>query len=138
MFNDLITTPGAEKLFFNMFDKDFFSKSTLEKVRMPIDIVEKEDSVVLSANLAGFKKDDISISLSNGYLTIQAEKKESETTDEKSRYITRESASYVKRSGFIGKHISEEDLSAMFKDGILTITLKKKEPKELKADIPIE
>ena len=81
----------------------------------------------------GYKKEDINLDLDNGYLTITASK-ESKVEDTK-KYLRREiSYSTCKRSFYVGDNLTEDDISASMKDGILEIKVMKKvdKPKETK------
>lgn len=100
---------------------------------MKTDIREKEDGYELAVDLPGFKKDEISIDLSNGYLTIQAAKGlDKDEEDKKGRYIRRERyAGSMSRSFYVGDDVRSEDISAKFEDGILKISVPKAAQKEL-------
>ena len=114
------------------------------KNMMKTDIKEMEDGYELEMDLPGFKKEEISISLEDGNLTIQAAKGLDEDEKEKKsgRYIRRERyAGSCARSFYVGDDITEEDIKAEFKHGILKIFVPKKEAKpevEQKKYIAIE
>ena len=93
---------------------------------MKTDIKEKQNSYELAIDLPGFKKDEISIDLSNGYLTIQAAKGlDKDEQDKDGRYIRRERyAGSMSRSFYVGD-VKPEDVSAKFEDGILKLDLPK-------------
>lgn len=93
---------------------------------MKTDIKEKQSSYELAIDLPGFKKDEISIDLSNGYLTIQAAKGlDKDEQDKDGRYIRRERyAGSMSRSFYVGD-VKPEDVSAKFEDGILKLDLPK-------------
>ena len=111
---------------------------------MKTDIKEMEDGYELEMDLPGFKKEEISISLEDGNLTIQAAKGLDEDEKEKKtgRYIRRERyAGACSRSFYVGEGVTEEDIKAEFKHGILTLVVPKKEAKpavEQKKYIAIE
>ncbi|MFI2811402.1 MULTISPECIES: Hsp20/alpha crystallin family protein [Microbulbifer] len=95
-----------------------------------IDIRETEDSYEISAEVPGVNKDDISVTLENGVLTIEAEVHQ-EDKEEKEGRVIRQERRYGKymRSFNLGTDISEEEIDASFKDGVLTLTApKRKEP----------
>lgn len=134
--NDLVTKTNS--IFFDPFFDQFFDfdfprteRNNLKTLRT--DIVEEEDSYVLSMQVPGYKKEDINLDLENGYLTITASK-ESKVEDTK-KYLRREiSYSTCKRSFYVGDNLTEDDISASMKDGILEIKVMKKvdKPKETK------
>ena len=99
---------------------------------MKTDIKEKEDGYELAVDLPGFKKDEISIDLSNGYLTIEAAKGlDTDEEDKKGRYIRRERyAGSMSRSFYVGD-VKPEEVSAKFENGILTLDVPKAGQKKL-------
>ena len=100
---------------------------------MKTDIKEMEDGYELEMDLPGFKKEEISISLEDGNLTIQAAKGLDEDEKEKKtgRYIRRERyAGSCARSFYVGEDIEQEDVKAEFKHGILKLFVPKKEAKK--------
>ncbi|MBR0132968.1 MAG: Hsp20/alpha crystallin family protein [Lachnospiraceae bacterium] len=98
---------------------------------MKTDIKENEEGFELEVDLPGYKKEDVKAELKDGYLTISASKnEENETKDEKGKYIRRER--YVgscQRSFYVGENLDENDIKAKFEDGILKLSVPKKEPK---------
>lgn len=95
---------------------------------MKCDIYEKDNKYYIEMDIPGFNKEDIDISLKNGYLTIKAEKKNNvEDNNEDKTYIRRE-RSYVKteRSFNLG-NVDEDNIDASFKDGVLNIIIPKTE-----------
>lgn len=93
-----------------------------------IDVTEHEDHWLVHAELPGFDKDDIDVSLQDGQLTISAETK-SEQTDENAkggRRIVRERrfGRFV-RSLAVGDNVDPESIKASYKDGILEVNVPK-------------
>ena len=130
-------------------EKRFFGKKNPlygkhAKNLMKTDVREKKDSYEVDIDLPGFKKDEIKLELENGYLTISAAKGlDKDETDKKTgKYIRRERyAGSCQRSFYVGKDVTEEDIKASFKHGILKLTILKKEAKpavENKKQIAIE
>ena len=110
---------------------------------MKTDVRETEDAYQLEMDLPGYKKDEIKVALEKGYLTIHAVKEEKkEEKDEKTgKYIGQERfTGACQRSFYVGENLTEADIKGEFKDGILTLTIPKKEekPKEEKQYITIE
>ena len=115
--------------FFRDFEDDFFRTPAISSFKTDIKDMGKE--LRLEAELAGFKKEDIKIDIENKYLTISAERKsEKEDKDEKGNYIRRERSYGSFSRSFDISGIDSEKISAKYEDGILTLTLPKKE-KEL-------
>ena len=110
---------------------------------MKTDIKEMEDGYELEMDLPGFKKEEISISLEDGNLTIQAAKGLDEDEKEKKtgRYIRRERyAGSCARSFYVGENLTDEDIKAKYENGILRLSVPKKPAKavEAKKTIAIE
>ena len=99
---------------------------------MKTDIKEDDPSYELEMDLPGFKKEEVKVSLKDGYLTIAAAKglDQDEKEKETGKYIRKERyAGACERSFYVGENHTEEDIKAKFKHGILTLTIPKKEAK---------
>ena len=100
-----------------------------EKNLMKTDVKESDSGYELEMDLPGFKKEDVKVSLENGYLTISASK-ESGDEKENGKYIRRERYSGTcQRSFYIGEEIGQEDVKGEFKHGILKLFIPKIERK---------
>ena len=95
---------------------------------MKCDIYEKDNKYFIDMDIPGFNKEDIDISLKNGYLTIKAEKKNHTKEDNEDKTFIRQERSYVKteRSFNLG-NVDEDNIEASFKDGVLSIVIPKAE-----------
>lgn len=127
------------RIFFDNFFDDFDTQKKLDKM-MKCDIYEKDDKYILEMDVPGVLKDDINIEYENGYLKVSVEKKLENNEQENKKYVRRERHSFTKceRSFYIG-NISETEIKAKFKDGILEISVpKEEEKKETKKSIMIE
>ena len=123
----LVPRRGSFDLFDDFFDEDFFPKKEKEFNLMKTDIKEMKDKYLLDIDLPGFEKENINLSLKDGYLHIDAEtKKDQKNNDEK---MLRRERFYGKctRSFYVGENIKEEDIHAEFKNGILKVEVPKKE-----------
>ena len=99
---------------------------------MKTDVKETEDAYEVDVDLPGFKKDEIKVSLEDGYLTIEAAKGLDEDEQEKKtgKYIRKERyAGACQRSFYVGDNLTQEDIKGEFKHGILTLNVPKKEAK---------
>ena len=110
-------------------DKALYGKHA--KNEMKTDVRETEDGYELDIDLPGFKKDEVTAQLDNGYLTIQASKGlDKEQKDKKGKYIRKERyAGSMSRSFYVGDAITEEEVHAKYEDGILKLSVPKKEAK---------
>ena len=109
---------------------------------MKTDIREHDAGYELDIDLPGFKKDEIKVELENGYLTISATKgANNDEQDKKGKYIRRERyAGTMQRSFYVGDDVTQEDIKAKFENGILRLSIPKKDAKavETKKTIAIE
>ena len=105
---------------------------------MKCDIYEKDGNYHIEMDIPGFKKEDISIEVDDGYLTIEAEKNiENNEENEDRNYIRRErSYNSYKRSFYLGD-LDQDSIEAKFNDGMLNITVPKKELTSNKKKIDI-
>lgn len=112
-----------------IFENEFFSRK--EKNLMKTDIVEKKDKYVLDIDLPGFEKENINISLNNGYLEISAKVERNEENEEHEKFVRQERFfGECSRSFYVGEEILEDEIEAEFKNGILKIAIPKKEKKQ--------
>ena len=109
---------------------------------MKTDVKETDTGYEVDIDLPGFKKDEINAQLDNGYLTISAAKGlDKDEKDKKGKYIRKERyAGAMSRSFYVGGDVTEEDIKAKYEDGILRLSIPKKETKavENKKYIAIE
>ena len=111
-------------------DKDFFSGS-MSVNAFRTDIADKGDKYVMESELPGFNKEDIKIDISGDYITISAEHKAEKTDgDDNSKYIRRERSYGSFKRSFGISDVNADEISAEYKNGILTIDLPKKKPQE--------
>lgn len=120
--------------------KKAFSGLSAEFSKIRSDVKETDSEYIISSELPGYEKEDISAELHNGYLTISAkhsENKEEEKENEK--YLLRErSFSSYERSFYLGENIDDEKISATYDKGVLSIQVPKKAPAESKKNIAIK
>lgn len=139
-------------LFDNVFGGPWFSNRNLQNVQkqlyghnakniMSTDIKEEDDQYEMIIDLPGFKKEDIKAELERGYLTISAKKglekdeAESEEARKEGKYIRRERfQGEYSRSFYVGEYLKQEDISAKFKHGLLTLTFPKKQTEQIEAN----
>lgn len=122
------------------FERNFFGgRNPLygkhSKNIMKTDVKETETGYELDIDLPGFKKDEISAHLEDGYLTVSAAKGvDKDEKDKEGRYIRRERYSgSMTRSFYVGNAVTEEDIKAKYEDGILSLSIPKKDPKAVEA-----
>ena len=112
---------------FDNFEKQFFNNTNASLPAFRTDIRDQGDKFVLEAELPGFNKEDISLDLKEGILTVKAEHKEDQT-QKQGEYIRRERRTGSFARSFDVSGIDESGISAAYKNGILEVTLPKQAP----------
>lgn len=110
----------------NFFGDDFFSPAIFNNNSFRVDVKEDEDKYLVEADLPGMKKENISLEYENNYLTIAA-KREDVLEDKRDNYVRRERSYGEFKRSFYVDNVDEASVDASFSDGVLRITLPKKE-----------
>ena len=120
---------------------DFTDSANIEKALygkhakniMKTDVKDTENGYEVDIDLPGFKKDEITMKLENGTLTVSAAKgldKDEEQKDKK--YVRRERyAGAMSRSFYVGDHVTEKDIHPKYENGILRFSVPKEEKKPI-------
>ena len=129
LFDDWFGFPTFPEL--RNVDKTLYGKHAAREMRT--DVREHEDHYEIHIDLPGFQKDQIKLELENGCLTVSAAKGLSkDETDKQGKLIRQERYSgSMQRSFYVGENITEEDVSAKYENGVLTLTVPKQEAKKL-------
>ena len=138
----LLPSIFGEDLFDDWFDfPDFRDMNRAERKlygrhadrMMKMDVHEAEDHYEVDIDLPGFKKDEITLELNEGYLTVQAAKGlDQDENDKKGKLIRQERyAGAMQRSFYVGEQVKEEDIKASFKHGVLNLQIPKTEAPKL-------
>lgn len=107
------------------FERRFFMQRTPS---LKTDIREADGAYILECDLPGFSREDIHAEIKNGYLTIRAERK-SENESNNENYLRRERTYGSFSRTFDLEGIDAEAITASFKNGVLTLELPKLQPK---------
>ena len=95
---------------------------------MKTDVHEHDDHYEMRIDLPGFKKEQITLTLENGYLTVAAEK--GVETENNGKLIRQERYSgEMARSFYVGEDITEDEIKAKYEHGVLSLEIPKKEAK---------
>lgn len=120
------------------FEREFFGRRNPlygkhEKNMMKTDIKQTDAGYEMDIDLPGFKKEDVTAKLENGYLTIRASKGvDKDEKNDEGVYIRRERyVGQCSRSFYVGEDVKQEEIKAKFEDGILKVFIPKTEPKQL-------
>ena len=93
---------------------------------MRTDVKEDKEGYEVLIDLPGFKKEDVQITLKDGYMTVSANRVSE--VEEGKKFLRRERyIGNVSRSFYVGEVLTEEDIKAKFENGVLKIMLPKKE-----------
>ena len=122
-------------LFDEMFRDPFFTRPFENSTTqiMKTDIHDKDGNYIIEMELPGYAKEDIKADLKDGYLTITASKNETkEEKDAKGNCIRKERyTGSCNRSFYVGENVTQDDIKAAFKDGILALQVPKEVPKAI-------
>ena len=130
LFDDFFDFPTFRD--FDRADRKLYGKHA--NGLMKTDVRENDGNYELDIDLPGFKKDEISLTLDNGYLIVGAAKAlNEEEKDQKGKLLRQERYSgAMQRSFYVGDNLNETDVRAKFEDGVLSLTF----PKEKEPEIP--
>ena len=112
-------------LFDDIFDEPMFGRN--DNKIMKTDIKEHENGYEIIVDLPGYNKNNLHLSIEDGYLTVNAkQEKENNEKDNHGKFVRRERfLGECSRSFYVGEDIKEEDIKASYKDGVLTIDIPK-------------
>lgn len=127
-FNDIVD---------EMFNTDNGMNYRKDSFMPNVDVAENETQFEISAELPGLKKDAIKIDLENGRLTVSGERKFENEDEGKNYHRIETSYGTFTRSFYLPDSIDEDSIEATFTDGILNITIQKREEK-IKRQIEIK
>lgn len=138
--NGRFATPRFSNLFDNFFENEFHNINRKEFFKTPalVNVKDTESAYIIDVAAPGFKKEDLSIKVENNLLILSAEtKQETETKEEK---FTRKEFNFssFNRSFTLPKTVDAEKIAAAYENGILTVTLPKKEEAKPSAAIDIK
>lgn len=106
---------------------------------LALDIVDNDKGYVITTEMPGVKKEDISITCENGVLSISGEKTDETSKTEKGKLVRRErSYGCYSRQLRLGADIDEKGIKASMEDGVLKLTVPKKagvEAKRIKVEV---
>ena len=132
LFDDFMSFP---------FDDPFSSRKQERPARpaqplMKTDIKETDAGYELDIDLPGYAKDEVKLSLKEGYLTVKASRTENkDEKDGEGNYIRRERyTGSMSRSFYVGRLVRPDEIKAKYEDGILRLFVPKKDPKAVETE----
>lgn len=131
------TNPFTElNRFFERMQSDFeemarswSEESAFVSSSVRVDLEDRDDEFVLTAELPGFEKDDIDVRVTDRTLRLEAEHTEETEEEEEGGFVRRERHhASIARSISLPEPVEADDISATFNNGVLTVRLPKREP----------
>ena len=131
---------GLESQVNRMFNELFgrTQESNLTAWAPAVDIFENEHELVVKADLPDVKPEELDIRVENNILTIRGERKFEKKVDEKNYLRVERSYGSFARSFSLANTVNSEAIKADYKDGVLTLTIPKREeakPKQIKVNV---
>ena len=117
---------------FNRLVDQVWGRQDRESWLPAVDVYDRQDAVVLKAELAGMDPDDIQIEVEDNVLTLKGERKFEEKVDDERYYRVERRYGSFQRSLALPQGVKPEDISAGYEDGILTVTVPKAEEEKPK------
>jgi HSP20 family protein len=139
-FRDMVTLREDIDSLFN----DFFQRTPVEKFPKEglwfpaLDIEETKETIVINAEIPGLKKEDIQLSISEGQLVLQGERRFEKEEKEKTYHRIERQYGSFKRTISLPTEVEADKTQATYKNGILNIVIpksKKAKPKEIGIDV---
>jgi len=118
--------------FNNFFDTMFFNPQNMAPahfVQPRMDMADLPDKIEIKAELPGMDENNVTLTCEDGILTLSGENQQSTEEQSKDYYMKEMSSGSFSRSVRLPKNVDESKIDAVFKNGILTITIPKIEPK---------
>lgn len=132
--------PYFPNTFSGMLDR-FFNENMgtpLKQFNPAVDISEDESSYEIQLSVPGVQKKDFKVELLDGKLTISGERKMEEKKEGKNYHSVETQYGSFSRSFFVPEDIKVDEVNATYEDGLLKVTLPKKEKKVVKAAIEVK
>jgi len=117
----------VEKMVNQAFGHSILNKEITSHVQPLLDVYETDSTIVASLDLPGVEKKDVEVSVSNGFLTISGERKNTSGESTEGRIWQETSFGTFKRSFEFTDAVVEDKIKAQFKNGVLKISLPKAE-----------
>ncbi len=137
--SDMVNLQKEMNRMFDSFFRGVDEPGLFNSSWMPaVDVADEDNAYVVKAELPGVSKEDVKITLESNILTIRGEKKAAKNVDEKNYRRTERSYGSFQRSFTLPTTVKNDKVDAVYKDGILTITLPKAEeakPKQIEVTV---
>jgi HSP20 family protein len=129
---------GVRREFDRWLDRHFAGGQTLQAWAPAVDVKESADEIVVTAELAGLRQEDVNVTVQNGVLTISGEKRPAVTERENAGYHLQElHYGRFERSFSLPQSVAADGVRASLANGVLTVKLPKTaaaKPRRIKID----
>jgi len=129
--NDLTLLNSDFDLFDPFFNDEFFRGPKFDRPPFEVlktDVIENNDNYELVMDVPGIEKENISIDIEDGYITIGVTKKETEETKKK-HFVRKERFNFHQKRTFYVGNVEIDNIKAKLENGVLTITIPKEQEK---------
>lgn len=137
--SDMFSLQREMNRMFDSFFRGVDEPSLLNGTWIPaVDVAEEDDAYVVKVELPGVNKEDVKIMLESNILTIRGEKKAEGEVKQKNYHRTERSYGAFQRSFTLPTSVKNDKIDAVYKDGILTVSLPKAEeakPKQIEVKV---
>jgi HSP20 family protein len=118
------------RLFTTFFDEGNDASAARRRWAPAVDLVEREDCLVLKADLPGLSEDDVQIEVRDNVLTIAGERKAEHEDKQNGYYRIERSFGRFARSLQLPEGVDADRIGASFEDGVLEVTIPKPQERE--------
>ena len=129
LFDDWFGFPAFPE--FRDIDRKLYGRHAARE--MKTDVHEHDDHYELHMDLPGFRKEELRLELENGYLTVSAAKSHDEEQKDKQGKVVRQEryTGSLQRSFYVGEGLTEQEIGAKYENGVLSLTIPKREQPKL-------
>jgi HSP20 family protein len=127
LYNRTTTFTSLPSEIDRLFDAAFSERPS----DFPVDLYQEKDTYVVRAELPGFRKEDLTVEVANGVLTVTGQQKTGTTPEQKKEDAVATQERRVSRSVTLPENIKADTIKARYENGVLTVTLPK--PEEVKS-----
>ena len=118
------------RLFNTFFDEGGDTGAAPRRWAPAVDLIEREDSLVLKADLPGLSEDDVQVEVRDGVLTISGERKAEHEDKQNGYYRVERSFGRFSRSLQLPEGVDADKIGASFENGVLQVTIPKPEQRQ--------
>lgn len=136
--NDSFYNPFSDDFFRAFFGNDFANGILSAQRPLQVDVRDEGDHYLLEADMPGMSRENVHVDVDGDMLTISTEVNDVNETEEAGHYVCRERRYGRASRSFNLDGIRSDGIAAAFKDGVLRLTLPKREPQESRASRAIE